>query len=208
MHYPLNERPFCIVCLWKIFSRLNPPNRQSILHKLRTLLRGCRGVRLRFVVFRVMGLELGMEVGDGPTRLKSIMPILKQPARDQRSPRCQVACPIVTKLGRKNPWPKCNPLLGSKVMYYRDQLGPTRGQIAQECPMATKFLRKNPWRMCSALMGSKVMQGSTTVKVRSNCSECPMVFGRKNPWPTNRKHNALSGSNVMQVSAGTTGQIA
>ena len=43
------------------------------------------------------------------------------------STRGQIAqeCPMATKFGRKNPWPECNALVGSKVMQ-----GSTRGQIA------------------------------------------------------------------------------
>ena len=41
---------------------------------------------------------------------------------------------MATKLSRKNPWPKCNALLGSKVMQ-----GSARGQIAQKYSMVTKF---------------------------------------------------------------------
>ena len=81
------------------------------------------------------------------------------------STRGQIAqeCPMATRFGRKNPWPKSNALLGSKVLQVsigvnqgencigmpygyqcRGQLRSTRCQIAQENLMATKFGRKNP----------------------------------------------------------------
>ena len=46
------------------------------------------------------------------------------------STRGQIAlnCPMATKFGRKNPWPRCNALLGSKVM--QGSGGVNRGQIA------------------------------------------------------------------------------
>ena len=102
----------------------------------------------------------------------------RDPTQGQRSLEVKLhyKCPAVTKFGGKNPWPKCNAFLGSKVI--QGHLRLTRGQISQECPMATKGSRKNPWSKYSALMGQLQGQlGSTRGQILSG-----MLYGNQMWW--------------------------
>ena len=79
---------------------------------------------------------------------------------------------IATKFGRKNPWPKCNALLGSKVMQGSAGVN-QRSNCLWNALWPPNLVRKNPWPERNTLLGSKVMQGSAGVNQRSNYLEMP-----------------------------------
>ena len=102
---------------------------------------------------------------------------------------------IELKLGRKNPWQKCNGLTGSKVIQGSD--GVNQGQIAHEFPMATKLILvgRNPDRSvvhCWGHRSCRDQPGSNRGQVAQECSTATK-FGR-NPWP---KCSAMMRSKVV-----------
>ena len=132
-------------------------------------------------------MKLGMGVGAGPPRVTywdalwppnlvgrtpnwRIMHSWGQRSfRDQpRSTRGQSVqeCSMATKFSRKNPWPKCSALIGSKVMQV--SAGVSRGQISQECSIAINLV----WAPeGNTLLGVNGHVWSAGVNQRSNCLE-------------------------------------
>ena len=61
------------------------------------------------------------------------------------------------KFGRKNPWSKCNSLLGSKVM--QGSARSTRGQNSLEMPCCHKIWQKGPQTRVQCIDGVKGLAG-------------------------------------------------
>ena len=97
------------------------------------------------------------------------------PTKGQSSPRGEDALemPYAPKLSRKNPWPKCNALLGSKVM---QGSGVNQGSNCSEMPYGNQI--------CGEIrdQNAKVMQGLTGVKLLRNALWLPNLVGKIPDW--------------------------
>ena len=72
---------------------------------------------------------------------------------------------MATRFGRKNPWPKFNALLGSRVN--QGSLGVKQRSNCSEMPNGYQICRKT--KVQRILLRSKVILGSPRVNQRSNC---------------------------------------
>ena len=79
------------------------------------------------------------------------------------STRGQIAqkCPMATKFGGKNLWPKCNAFLGSGVSWGQPEVKLPRNALSN-------LVGRTHDQSMNALLGSKVMKGSARVNQRSN----------------------------------------
>ena len=137
--------------------------------------------------FEVSSWNSAWGLGTGPWGLRAYFEATPPKIKGHPEVKC------LRKFGGKNPWPKCNALLGLKIMkgqpgvkLFRNVLWPPdlvgrifdqsvmhcwgqmscRGQGSTTGQIDTKFGRRNPWPECNALMGSKIMQGSSGVNQR------------------------------------------